>query len=149
MNPLLFIMATRTLSLPDYYEGLFSNQTGVPTTVPQCLEKSRCLASICEIHQSIFVHSSGQEMRLSFFLEGPRNDSCDLSLEICPSRITRAQEDRTFLATLPLHSLNIGRGERRGQLPSPYFQYLPTPCPPPPHFPKDTEDFFILVPEEI
>lgn len=66
-----------------------------------------------------------------------------------PFKITRVQEDRTFLATLPLHSLNIGRGERRGQLPSPYFQYLPTPCPPPPHFPKDKEDFFILVPEEI
>lgn len=137
VSPLLFTTTLRALSLLDYHDSLFPTSTRVPTTVPQCLANSRCLRSICEINQSIFVHSSGQEIKLSFSLVGPRNKGWDLSLEIFPARTTHVREDRTFLSNLPLHTLN---NEQRGmgtQLPSPYFLYLPTCCLPPSHFPKD------------
>lgn len=98
-------------------------------------------------NQSIFVHSSGQEMRFSFALEGLRN-SCDLSLEICPARITHIREQDLLGEPYLFILWTVDRGERGSTSCFLIFNTSPS-LPAPSSLPSDTEAFFILVSEEI
>lgn len=65
--------------LPDYCQSLLSNCTGVLATVPGKL------VNLCEIDQSIFVHSHGRKWGLAFPYRELINNSYTLSLGICPA----------------------------------------------------------------